>query len=151
MVMESITLRDFNRQAGKAVIILLSFLIFSVFKIVKGTYNVDHIIISVVSILGIIGIRRLLILAERKVIADGILLKLWESFLLEQVLIFGIGVLCLYIFFVKGIYGFYLLFKEFDFKTLLYRLVIIAVSFQLVIAVSKIQSVFKSIISPRSP
>lgn len=143
--MESVTLQEFNRQAGKAIIILVIFIGFSIYRIVKNTYGFDHFVIIGVSVAGIVGIRQLLLIAEQRIESRSRKMKLWESALLGQILIFGLGILSIYIFIVKGVYGTYLLFNQFDFKTLLYRLAIIVASYQLVVAVSKIQTVFKAI------
>ncbi len=143
--MESITLQEFKNQSGKAIIILSVFIIFSIFRIVKREYNPDHIIIIIVSILGIIGIRKLLIIGEQKIITSNKKMNLLGIFPLEIILIAGLGILSIYVFITKGAYGIYILFKDFSFKMLLYRIVIIIVSYQLVLAVSKIQTVFKAI------
>jgi|GEM_PF-4249288 len=142
---ESVTLQEFNKQAGKAIIILSGFIIFSVYRIIKREYSFDHLIILSISILGLICIRRLLIIAERKILKGSFKMKRLESLFLEQILIMGLGILSIYIFLTKGAYGAYLLFKDFDFKMLLYRVTIIIVSYQLVMAISKIQTVFKAI------
>lgn len=143
--MESVTLQGFNRQSGKAIVILSTFIIFSIYRIVKGQYNLEHIIILSVSVLGIIGIRQLLIIGEQKIITGDRKMNVWETFFLGNILIFGLGILSIYVFAVKGAYGTYILFKDFSFKMLLYRLVIIVVTYQLVVAISKIQTVFKAI------
>jgi hypothetical protein len=143
--MESVTLQEFNKQAGKAIIILVIFIGFSIYRIVKNTYNLDHFVIIGVSVSGIFGIRRLLLIAEQRIEFGIRKMKTWETVLLEQILIFGLGILSIYIFAAKGAYGTYLLFRQFDFKILLYRLAIIIISYQLVVAVNKIQIVFKAI------
>lgn len=147
--MESVTLQEFNKQAGKAVIILVIFIAFSIYRIVKNTYNFDHFVIIGVSVAGIIGIRQLLLIAEQRIESGSRKMKPWESILLGQILIFGLGILSIYIFIIKGAYGAYLLFDQFDFITLLYRLAIIIISYQLIIAVSKIQTVFNAINSKK--
>ena len=115
------------------------------YRIVKGEYNLDHIVIVFVSILGIIGIGKLLKIGEKRTVSGYRKMKFWESLLLEQILIFGLGLLCIYLFLTKGAYGFYVVFKDFSLKMLLFRIVIIISTYQLVVAVSKIQTVFKSI------
>lgn len=148
--MESVTVQEFNKQAGKAIIILLLFIGFSIYRIVKTEYRLEHIIILSISILGLIAIRRLLLIAERKAVSGNVKMSALESFSLQQIIILGLGILSIYVFVTKGAYGIYLLFKDFSIKMLLYRIFIIIVSYQLVLAISKIQIVLKAIQSNKS-
>ncbi len=70
--------------------------------------------------------------------------KILESILIEIFLVFGLGFMSIYIFAVKGVYGVYLLFKDFNIFMLLFRIIVIILSYQLVSSVSKIQTVFLS-------
>ncbi len=56
----------------------------------------------------------------------------------------GLGSLVIYIFFAKGLYGLYQLIDDFSWPLLLFRVLIVALTFRLVLAVSKIQNVYKS-------
>lgn len=62
---------------------------------------------------------------------------------LKEILVTGLGLFTLYIFVIKGIYGIYLVFKSFDWATLIISLVIIFVSSKLALSVANIQDALK--------
>lgn len=138
-------MQEFNKQAGKALIILLLFIGFSVYRILKDINRLEYIGVLSVSILGLIAIRRLIIIVEKIAINGNVKIKSMESLFLQQILILGLGILSIYVFVAKGAYGTYLLFQDFSIKMLVYRILIIFISYQLVVAVSKMQTVLKAI------
>ena len=143
--MESVTMQEFNKQAGKALIILLLFIGFSVYRILKDINRLEYIGVLSVSILGLIAIRRLIIIVEKIAINGSVKIKSMESLFLQQILILGLGILSIYVFVAKGAYGTYLLFQDFSIKMLVYRILILFISYQLVVAVNKMQTVLKAI------
>jgi len=142
---EPITYQKFKRECGKAFTILLLFIVFSVVKIIKDITNTEYIIILIVSVLCTIGIRGLIYMAEQKLEGNKKSLEIWKSIIYEWILILLLGLLSLYVFIVKGIYGIYLLIKHFTVGGLIYRIIVIAIAYQLIVATSVIQSVFKSL------
>lgn len=62
---------------------------------------------------------------------------------LKEILVTGLGLFTLYLFVIKGIYGIYLVFKSFDWLTLIISLVIIFVSYKLASSVANIQDALK--------
>ncbi len=141
--MESVTFGEFKNQCGRAFIVLTIIIVFCTIQIFK-VRSIEYIAILITSIFGLLSVRQVDIIARKKIMYGDRKVKILESILIEIFLVFGLGFMSIYIFAVKGVYGVYLLFKDFNIFMLLFRIIVIILSYQLVSSVSKIQTVFLS-------
>jgi hypothetical protein len=143
--MASITQVEFSKNCGKALIILLAVIIYCIYSYFKYGYNTSNALIFYSSILCILGVRRISIIGEKAIADKDYKITTTESIILDQVLILLLGILSIYIFAYKGVYGFYKSFGNLSFMSVIYHTGIILLSFQLVSATNKIQIVLKAI------
>lgn len=143
--MESITHEEFSKSCGKALIVLVAIFVYCIYSYFKYGYNNLNALTFIASIISILGVRRISIIGEKAVVDKEYKISSMDSALLGQILILMLGVLSIYIFAYKGVYGFYKSFGNLSFLSVIYHLVIIIAAYQLVSATSKIQGVLKAI------
>ena len=143
--MERVTYIEFTRKAGESFFILAGIIIFSIYKLFIGGLDYEYILIGVIAFIGIVAVVRLGVIAKEALRSEDFQISYIDFDITGNVVILGLGLLSFYIFFVKGLYGIYLLFDSFSWALLFFRFVIIVLSFRLVHAVDKIQTVYKSI------
>ncbi len=143
--MKSVTYSEYMGKTGESIIILVAIIVFCIYKLFKNSIDNEYIIIGTTSLIGIIAIGRLGSIVKKASQTDAFSISKIDSKITGLVIIYGLGLLSIYIFLVKGLYGIYLLFDNFTWTLLAIRVIIIFLSFRLVLAVSKIQTVFKSI------
>ena len=137
--MASVTYQEFKNKANEAVGILILVSIASVVKIFKFSYSGVSPFILLFSIICIIGIVRLIIIAEKYMKSEKTLPV--KGTTLNFVIVIILGCLSIYLFFVTGVYGIYLLFHKFSFLILVKKIIIIILSYRLVACTAKIQTV----------
>lgn len=139
--METVTHQEFKQRLGESIIILILVLIVGLIKSFKLGFSHEYIAILSATVICLISLIRLIFI-EEKYIETGDSSGSRKYFL-ETAIIFILGILSFYLFFVKGVYGIILLFSKFSFKILIQKLLIIILSYRLVYCTSKIQTVFK--------
>lgn len=143
--MESITHEEFSKNCGKALIVLLVIIIYCIYSYFKYGYDALNALIFISSIVCLLGVRRISLVGEKAIANNGYKISSTESAILGQILILLLGVLSIYIFAYKGVYGFYKSFGNLSFMSVIYHIGIIVAAYQLVSATSKIQTVLKAI------
>lgn len=143
--MESISYKTCMQKLGVCLLILLGIIGFLSFKLIKYGYSLEYLILLAGSILGLIAVSRLGIISKLALSEPDFKLKNYDHFFTGEVLIISLGIMSIYLFFVKGLYGLYELIHSFSWFLLFFRIMIIVLTFKLVSAVSVLQTVYKSI------
>lgn len=143
--MEPITHLKFSSKCGKALIVLLIVMLYCIYSFIQYGYNALNTITFISSIISFWGIRRISDISERLIINKEYKISSIELEILGQVILLLFGLLSFYLFFYKGVYGFYKSFGNLTVLLTFYHLGIIIASHQLVKSAFIIQSVFKSI------
>lgn len=120
----------FIRSFTKMFIILLTFILFSIVQIVLKNNLDEYVSILVLSSLTLIDIFVIILLLEKSIkyetSGSSILNKA-----VSNLLYFVSSPVCLYLFFYKGLYGIFLLFKDFSFWNLIYVILSVLLSYSL--------------------
>jgi hypothetical protein len=143
--MESITNEEFTRNCGKALAVLFVIFIYCIYSYFKYGYDMLNALTLLASILCILSVRRISIIGEKTIEDKNYKISAIDSIIVGQVLMLLLGLLSIYIFAYKGIYGLYRTFDNVTFLSVAYHLAIIVAAYHLVSATSKIQGVFKAI------
>lgn len=143
--MEKVTYSELIRKVGETVIIFVIIIVFSIYKLFADEFSNEFIFILIGSIIGIIASGRLGAIAKDALQSENFKISKSDSIFTGNVIVTGLSILSFYLFFVKGIYGIYLLFKIFSWYLLFFRLIIVILSYRLVLAISKMHTVFNSI------
>lgn len=147
--MEKLTLSDVNRFTGAAVMNIIIILSFTVYKLFQGI-NTEYLIILAACLLGMFSVYRVASLFRDALSSmGGLSVSRFDSLFTSFCLMIILGGLSIYVFFVKGIYGLYLLTEDFSWYLLGLRLLIVVVGYRLVKSIDKIQGVFKAIESQK--
>ena len=142
--MQSVSYQSFVKKVGESTLILLSITLFVGYKIIAEEMTYEFLAIGVIALISILSIARLRSIAEVTIRKGHYHISFVESILVGDVVVIGLGFLGLYIFFVKGLYGTYKLLDDFTWHLLLFRILIIVLSYRLVLATSRIQTVYNS-------
>ena len=137
-IKNSVNTSEFIRLFGRIIIVFVIFIIFSIILIILKINIVEHIFILTFSVLSIfyfifLGkfLEKYISNKNRKFEPS---LKIVFSFMYILT-----SPLCLYIFFIKGLYGLYILFANFSFQNLSYIFFAIFLSFNLMKYIMKIE------------
>jgi hypothetical protein len=141
--MHIVTHQEFRQRLGEAIVILCIIIVALVVQTIKQGFSYEYFGIIIASILCLIYFRRLIIITDIFIESDQTLGS--KSNVLEIVIIFLLGGLSFYLFFVKGLYGIFLLFSKFSYKIALKKLITVILAYRLIYCTSKIQTVFKAI------
>lgn len=143
--MESISNEKFRQTCGKALMVLLVIIFYCIYSYIKYGYDYLNTLTFIASVICVLGVRRISIVGKNSIEDSEYKISTIENILLEQVLILLLGILSIYIFAVKGVWGLYKSLGNLSFIAVLFRVVIIILSYQLVLATSKIQVVLGAI------
>lgn len=143
--MESITHEEFSKNCGKALIVLVAIFVYWIYSYFKYGFDTLNALTFVASVVCVLGVRRISIIGEKAILDKDYKISPADSAILGQVLVLHLGVLSIYIFAYKGVYGFYKSFGNLSFLSVIYHILIIVAAYQLVVATSKIQGVLKAI------
>lgn len=143
--MESISNEKFRQSCGKSLIVLVVICIYCIYSFFNYGYDSLNTLTFIASILSILGIRRISIIGGKAIVDSDYKIGAFDSVILNQILIFLLGILSIYIFTYKGLYGLYKSFGNLSFISVIYRFGIIIASYQLLSATSKIQGVLQAI------
>jgi hypothetical protein len=143
--MEPITHFKFKSRCGKAYIFLFIVVLYCIYSFFHYGYDALNTITFISSIISFWGIRRIYDISERLIIDKEYKISSMEMEILGKVVLLLFGLLSFYLFFYKGVFGFYKSYGNLTVFLTFYHLGIIIASHQLVISASLIQSVFKSI------
>lgn len=142
---ESVTYEEFKKHGGRVIGLVAMVFIFTIYKIIVDGFTQEYIIILIASPISLIGIRQLILIAEQRLKNEERKIKYWEDTTLSYTITFILGIGGIYLFFVKGAYGLYLVFKIFSFWSLLYRIAIIILTYHLVASTSKLITVINAL------
>lgn len=133
----------FIRSFTKMFIILLTFILFSIVQIALKNNLDEYVSILVLSSLTLIDIFVIILLLEKSIkyetSGSSILNKA-----VSNLLYFVSSPVCLYLFFYKGLYGIFLLFKDFSFWNLIYVILSVLLSYSLMNHIMLFDKSFRS-------
>jgi hypothetical protein len=141
--MAGITYERFQEDSIKTILILVGIICFLIFKFIKGTFSIEYILMFVCSITSIFALRTFLVHSKKMIEDQSYRMSSITITYLNFILIICLGLLSLYIFAIKGVYGTYKLFSSFSWLLLIFRIVVIIASSILMLAVERIQDVLK--------
>ena len=135
--MNTTTHEDFVRRSGEALIILVSVIIYCTYRWIRFGFNIELLALILTGVICTLGIRRLTILADLYQAGGSVRFP----FMLDTVLMVGLGCLAFYLFFYKGAYSLYAQWSLLTWTGIAFRLLILLMSYRLVLATSCIQTV----------
>ena len=141
--MATVTYDQLKREIAKTISILIIILGFAIYKMFKNQVNTEYYILAIGSFLCIVGNTYFSIKSTKMLVNKSLAMNLFEVSTLRPVLIIVQGLIPIYLFFYKGLFGIYLLFDSFDWFLLFFRLIIIVISYHLTVSVGKIQDALK--------
>lgn len=141
--MATVTYDQLKRELAKTISILILILGFAIYKMIKFQVTTEYCLIATGSFLCIVGDVYFSIKSTKMLVNKSLVMNLFEVSTLKPVLIIFQGLIPIYIFCYKGLYGIYLLFDSFDWFLLFFRLLIIVISYHLTVSVGKIQDALK--------
>jgi len=141
--MAKVSFIEFRHSIGKTNIVLFTMLLYVGYKLIVEPPTVEYISIGSVLVLSLISLSYFFSYSKKMLRDPQIKMSSFTSTLLQFVLIMGLGILTLYIFLYKGLYGSYQLFYTFSWASLFLEVVIIVLSIKLAECVANIQEVLK--------
>lgn len=143
--MGSVTHSKFREDSKKAGGILGIVMVVCIYKISKSTTILEYEIIFLCSLICYFGIRRLVYIGEQSFKIAGYKITLLDSIIVGNIIILLLGVLSMYLFFVKGMYGLYKLLGDFSWTMLALRIFAVIFFHQLAYITYRLQTVYKAI------
>jgi hypothetical protein len=140
---EAMDATNFIRSFTKIFMILLTFIIFSIVQIILKNNLDEYVSILVFSTLTLIDIIVLGLILEKSIKTE----SLYSSILnktVSNLLYFVSSPVCLYLFFYKGLYGIFFLFRDFSFWNLIYVIFSILLSYGLMNHIMLFDKSFRS-------
>jgi hypothetical protein len=144
--MEQVTYSEFRSDSGRLMLILMGIIVYCIYKMINTTNYIDPLTVLLSSALSILAVRRLILIAEKTIEEKQQLnLNSFDNLILGNIILLLLSGLSFYLFFIKGIYGMYKLIDSFSWFELLFRTMIVILSYKIVASLSRIQTVYLSI------
>jgi hypothetical protein len=141
MTQEKISHQQLNKVNNETVGILLQTTGYSIYRLVRDSSNLEHWILGISGAVLLLAVMRFQRAAERFFKDGHDSNSFFDRLVTHSILVGGLGVYVLYMFFYKGLYQFYDHFSGLPWWGILFRVYVVGTIYKLAMCIIPIQSV----------